>query len=83
MFVVDVGINSKYGVDYLFTPIEDSVRLLDILQYFVECVNKGTPTLLIELMWKDIVEPTLSEYMEDEAIERRLREAFAGCRLNT
>jgi len=29
-------------------------------------------------MWKDVVEPTLGEYLEDEAIEQRLREAFEG-----
>jgi hypothetical protein len=29
-------------------------------------------------MWKDVVGPTLGEYLEDEAIEQRLREAFEG-----
>ncbi|WP_446420860.1 hypothetical protein [Coleofasciculus sp.] len=65
----------------MLTPLQDSVRLLDILNYFVDCVHEEKPTPLIELMWKDIVGPTLSEYMEDEAIEIRLREAFEGSEL--
>ena len=75
---IDFYCQCKQGIDYLLTPIQDSVRLLDILNYFVDCVHEEKPTPLIELMWKDIVGPTLGEYKEDEAIERRLRDAFEG-----
>jgi hypothetical protein len=75
---IDFYCQCKQGIDYLLIPLQDSVRLLDILNYFVDCVHEKKPTPLIELMWKDIVGPTLGEYMEDEAIERRLREAFEG-----
>lgn len=75
---IDFYCQCKQGIDYLLTPLQDSVRLLDILNYFVDCVHEEKPTPIIELMWKDIVGPTLGEYREDQAIEQRLREAFEG-----
>lgn len=67
----------REGIDYLFPlEVKNSIRLLDILQWFFDCVEKEAPTLLVELMWKDVVGPTLGEYKQDEAIEKKLRLAF-------
>jgi hypothetical protein len=67
----------REGIDYLFPPeVKNSIRLLDILQWFFDCVEKETPTLLVELMWKDVIGPTFGEYKQDQAIEKKLRLAF-------
>jgi hypothetical protein len=67
----------KEGIDYLFPlDVKDSIRLLDILQWFFDCVEKEAPTLLVELMWKDVIGPTFGEYKQDQAIEKNLRLAF-------
>ena len=64
-------------MDYLFPPgIRATVRLLDILQWFCDCVDQGEPSTLIRLMWKDVVGPSLEEYQADEAIESRLMALF-------
>ncbi|MFB2834043.1 hypothetical protein [Floridanema evergladense] len=67
----------KEGCDYLFPPaVKESIRLLDIVQWFFDCIEKEAPTTLVELMWKDIVGPTLGEYQADEAVEQKLLQAF-------
>ncbi len=74
---IDFYCQCKQGCDYLFPGgVKESVRLIDILNWFLECVDKGEPIPLIQLMWQDIVGPTLSEYQEDEQIEKRLLRAF-------
>lgn len=74
---IDFYCQCKEGCDYLFpAEVKDSMRLLDILQWFFDCVDKESPTALIELMWKDVIGPTLGEYEEDEAKERQLWESF-------
>ncbi|MEM9002198.1 MAG: hypothetical protein AAGE59_01600 [Cyanobacteria bacterium P01_F01_bin.86] len=65
------------GVDYLFPEgMRSSVQLLDILQWFFQCVDSKEPPTLVRLMWQDIVGPTLEEYQEDEGIEQRLLRTF-------
>lgn len=74
---IDFYCQCKQGCDYLFpAEVKKTVRLFDILQLFFDCVEQGHPTTLVQLMWKDVAGPTLSEYREDEAIEKRLRRAF-------
>ncbi len=74
---IDFYCQCKEGCDYLF-PLEfkESIRLLDILQWFFDCVERESPTTLIELMWKDIMGPTLGEYQEDDNKEKQLWKAF-------
>jgi hypothetical protein len=52
------------------------VRLLDILQWFCDCVDQGEPSTLIQLMWKDVVGPSLAEFQADEATESHLLALF-------
>ncbi len=74
---LDFYCQCREGCDYLFPPaVKDSVRLLDILQWFVECIEYREPTPLIRLMWNDVVGPTLGEYIVDEKTETRLQSAF-------
>ncbi|MGK7914346.1 MAG: hypothetical protein AB4038_02185 [Prochloraceae cyanobacterium] len=74
---IDFYCQCREGCDYLFGPtVGQSVRLLDILQWFLECVEKGSPSLLIELMWKDVIGPTLGEYEQDEQTENQLAKVF-------
>jgi|GEM_PF-1559348 len=74
---IDFYCQCREGCDYLFPPVvKDSVRLLDILQWFVECIEYRQPTPLIRLMWNDVVGPTLGEYLVDEQTEKRLHSAF-------
>ena len=74
---IDFYCQCRQGMDYLFPPgIRATVRLLDILQWFCDCVDQGEPATLIRLMWKDVVGPSLEEYQADEAIESRLMALF-------
>ncbi len=74
---IDFYCQCRQGMDYLFPPgIRATVRLLDILQWFCDCVDQGEPSTLIRLMWKDVVGPSLEEYQADEAIESRLMALF-------
>lgn len=74
---IDFYCQCKQGCDYLFpVSMRTSIRLLDILQWFLDCAEIGKLTPLIQLMWKDVVGPTLGEYLEDEKIESRLISAF-------
>ncbi|MEM6436162.1 MAG: hypothetical protein AAF773_20260 [Cyanobacteria bacterium P01_D01_bin.115] len=74
---IDFYCQCRQGMDYLFPPgIRATVRLLDILQWFCDCVDQGEPSTLIQLMWKDVVGPSLEEYQADEAIESRLMALF-------
>ncbi len=58
--------------------MRETVRLIDILQWFFECMARKEPTALIQLMWKDMVRPTLGEYLADETIGKTLWQAFQG-----
>lgn len=74
---IDFYCQCREGCDYLFPPpVKDSVRLLDILQWFIECIEYRQPTPLIRLMWNDVMGPTLGEYLVDEKTEARLQSAF-------
>lgn len=79
---IDFYCQCKQGSDYLFpADVKESIRLWDILEWFFECVDNKSPSTLIELMWKDVVGPTLGEYQQDEAIEGRLHRAFQSAQL--
>jgi len=76
---IDFYCQCKEGMDYLFpAPVKETIRLVDILQWFLDCVELGQPTTLVSLMWKDVVGPTLGEYLGDEKTERQLTSAFQG-----
>lgn len=76
---IDFYCQCKEGMDYLFpVSVKESIRLVDILQWFLDCVEQGKPNTLISLMWKDVVGPTLGEYLGDEKTERQLMAAFQG-----
>lgn len=65
------------GADYLFPEaMRSQMRLLDILNWFCECVDRQGPPSLIRLMWQDVVGPTWEEYRDDESAEQSLRKAF-------
>jgi hypothetical protein len=74
---IDFYCQCRQGMDYLFPiGVKESVRLLDILQWFCDCVDQGEPSTLIQLMWKDIVGPSLGEFQADEVIEHHLLNLF-------
>ncbi|MBW4465656.1 MAG: hypothetical protein KME07_09480 [Pegethrix bostrychoides GSE-TBD4-15B] len=74
---LDFYCQCRQGCDYLFPPtVRETVRLVDILQWFFECAERGQPNNLVRLMWKDVAGPTLAEYMADEKIEQQLQAAF-------
>ena len=74
---IDFYCQCRQGMDYLFPPtVHQSVRLLDILQWFFDCIDRKEPSSLIQLMWKDMAGPTLGEYLRDEKIEANLLSAF-------
>jgi hypothetical protein len=76
MTFIDFYCQCRQGCDYLFPEaMRHSVRLLDILNWFFQCVDGQEPTL-VRLMWKDVVGPSLAEYEQDEGIETRLHKAF-------
>ena len=75
---IDFYCQCKQGIDYLFTPLRELVQLVDILQWFVDCVEKEAPTPLIELMWQDIATLKEIEYEANCLIEKKLRDAFAS-----
>lgn len=80
---IDFYCQCRQGCDYLFPlPIKSSVRLIDILGWFLTCAEKGAPTPLIKLMWQDIIGPTLEEYQEDERIEHNLATIFTQSELS-
>jgi hypothetical protein len=74
---IDFYCQCKQGIDYLFTPIKELVQLVDILQWFVDCVDKEAPTPLVELMWQDIA-ILKGESETEPGIEKKLRDAFAS-----
>ncbi|GAB1541679.1 hypothetical protein NUACC21_43510 [Scytonema sp. NUACC21] len=81
---IDFYCQCKQGIDYLFpADVKESIRLWDIVEWFFECVGNKSPSTLVELMWKDVVGPSLREYKEDEATEERLYKAFQNDRLRT
>ncbi|HIK45656.1 MAG TPA: hypothetical protein IGR64_12355 [Leptolyngbyaceae cyanobacterium M65_K2018_010] len=74
---IDFYCQCHQGMDYLLPAgMRDTIRLVDILQWFFQCIDQGRPLTLIDLMWKDVVGPTLSEYRADEAIEQELLGLF-------
>ena len=74
---IDFYCQCRQGMDYLFpVGVKESVRLLDVLQWFCDCVDQGGPSTLIQLMWKDVVGPSLAEFQADEATESHLLALF-------
>jgi pyruvate/2-oxoacid:ferredoxin oxidoreductase beta subunit len=74
---IDFYCQCRQGMDYLFPEgVKETVRLLDILQWFCDCVDQGEPSTLIQLMWKDVVGPSWAEYRADEIVENKLMELF-------
>jgi len=74
---IDFYCQCRQGSDYLFPEaMRNTMRLLDILNWFFACVDGAEPPTLVQLMWHDIAGPTLKEYTRDEAIEHNLLEAF-------
>jgi hypothetical protein len=74
---IDFYCQCRQGMDYLFPQgVKESVRLLDVLQWFCDCVDQGEPSTLIQLMWKDVVGPSLAEFQADEAVESHLLALF-------
>lgn len=74
---IDFYCQCRQGMDYLLPiGVKESVRLLDILQWFCDCVDQGEPSTLIQLMWKDIVGPSLGEFQADETTEHHLLNLF-------
>ena len=74
---IDFYCQCQQGMDYLFPEgVRKTVRLLDILQWFCDCVDQGEPSTIIRLMWNDIVGPTFEEYQADQASEAMLLNLF-------
>ncbi|MGL5083632.1 MAG: hypothetical protein ACRC8A_19290 [Microcoleaceae cyanobacterium] len=80
---IDFYCQYRQGCDYLFpVAVRQSIRLFDILNCFLECIETSKPTLLTKLMWQDVVGPTLEEYQEDERTEEKLWSSFVQGDLN-
>ncbi|NJK39715.1 MAG: hypothetical protein HC835_12375 [Oscillatoriales cyanobacterium RM2_1_1] len=80
---IDFYCQYRQGCDYLFPlSVRQSVRLFDILNSFLTCIEMGKPTILMKLMWQDVVGPTLAEYQADEQIEEKLWSSFVEGDLN-
>ncbi|MDY7020157.1 MAG: hypothetical protein SWJ54_02185 [Cyanobacteriota bacterium] len=76
---IDFYCQYKEGCDYLFPPtVRESIRLYDILVCFLDCIEKGSTNLLVQMMWKDVIGPTLGEYRQDEQTEEKLLNAFVN-----
>jgi hypothetical protein len=76
---IDFYCQCRQGMDYLFpATVHQSVRLLDILTWFFDCIDQKAPTSLVKLMWEDVAGPTLGEYLGDQKIEANLLSAFSG-----
>lgn len=74
---IDFYCQCQQGMDYLMPPsLRKTVRLIDILQWFCQCVELGRPTIWAKLMWQDVAGPTLAEYREDQSIENNLATLF-------
>ena len=79
---IDFYCQCRQGCDYLFPlAVKSSVTILHILEWFLLSVEKREPYLLIKLMWKDVIGPTLAEYQEDEKIEHNLTTIFSQAEL--
>ncbi|MGK7880452.1 MAG: hypothetical protein AB4060_10180 [Crocosphaera sp.] len=71
---IDFYCQFREGCDYLFPQnMKDSVRIFDILVCFFQCVEAGSKSIIIELMWQDVMGPTLGEYLQDERTEKQLK----------
>ena len=74
---IDFYCQCREGCDYLFpTSIRQDVKIIDILNWFFQCVENGSFTLLIQLMCQDIIGPSLTEFNQDQATENQLNQAF-------
>ncbi|WP_238544352.1 hypothetical protein [Gloeocapsa sp. PCC 73106] len=74
---IDFYCQCRQGCDYLFpASVKSSVTILHILEWFLISIQQGSPYLLVKLMWKDVVGPTLGEYEADEQIEENLKKLF-------
>ncbi|NMF85071.1 hypothetical protein [Nodosilinea sp. P-1105] len=81
---IDFYCQCLQGIDYLFPQeVKATVRLLDILNWFCQCIDQKQPSTLIRLMWNDVVGPTLNDYTADEAIETQLTRIFEQGTLHT
>ncbi len=76
---LDFYCQCREGCDYLFpASIKQSVRIIDILNWFFQCVENRSYTVLFELMSKDVIGPTLAELKRDQEIEKQLRMTFSS-----
>lgn len=75
---IDFYCQCRQGCDYLFPlSVKNSVTVLQILDWFLISVDQGRPYILVQLMWKDVIGPTLTEYQDDENIEHNLNTIFS------
>ncbi|ERN40622.1 hypothetical protein KR51_00028800 [Rubidibacter lacunae KORDI 51-2] len=76
---IDFYCQCRQGCDYLLPQqTKQSVGVFDILMLFFQCLDADSKSTFVELMWRDVVGPTLGEYQLDEQIERSLADAFAS-----
>jgi len=74
---IDFYCQCREGCDYLFpASMRPNVRIIDILNWFFQCVETGSSTLLFELMCQDIIGPSLAEFNQDQATENKLNQVF-------
>ncbi len=74
---IDFYCQCRQGCDYLFpAAMGKTVRLLDILNWFFDCIDNQEPPTLLKLMWQDVAGPTLQEYTQDQTVELGLLRAF-------
>ncbi len=79
---IDFYCQCREGCDYLFSEkMKHSVRVFDILVWFFQCVEGSSKNMIIELMWRDVIGPTLGEYLEDQRTERRLENLLTSPQL--
>jgi hypothetical protein len=74
---LDFYCQCREGCDYLFAKsMKKEVRILDILNWFLQAVENRSFSLLITLMCRDIIGPSLPEFQQDEETENSLKNAF-------
>ncbi|MGK7946994.1 MAG: hypothetical protein AB4058_21245 [Microcystaceae cyanobacterium] len=79
---IDFYCQCREGCDYLFSPtVKQSVRILDILMWFFQCVEARSLIPLTALMWRDVMGPTLGEYQADEKTEKQIETVLASPQL--
>ncbi|HAC62050.1 MAG TPA: hypothetical protein DCF68_00580 [Cyanothece sp. UBA12306] len=79
---IDFYCQCREGCDYLFAQkMKQSVRVFDILMWFFQCLEAGSKITIIELMWRDVIGPTLEEYQQDRRTEKQLEQLFTSTEL--